>query len=163
MKNSEYLQKVEKAEGKYTMKHLNAPKTTPPGFFLDKKFIWKAIDYDPPKNNVTDEERFTRLGVNSWLDWDNKKYKYFGIWMKEWLGVQGKEFNFAKCTVTYWTQKNRGPTIFCKKQAFIEEWLYENNHDKTREDLREKMLEEVQKIDKRYDLMQIEYDVPEKM
>ena len=157
---------------KYTMKHLNAPKTTPPGFFLDKNFIWKAIDYDPLRDNVSDEDRFARLGVNGWDDWNNKKYKYFGIWMKEWLSVQGKEWHFEKCTVTeiddwlyytYWTQKNRGPTVFCQKQAFIEEWLYENNHDISRVDLRQKMLKKVREVDKRYDLTQIEYNVPEKM
>jgi hypothetical protein len=156
----------------YTMKHLNASQTTPPGFFIDKKFIWKAIDYDPPKNGVSDEERFARMGVDSWSDWDDKKYKYFGMWMKEWLSTQGKEFDFSKCNVreidawlyyTYWTQKNRGPTVYCQKQAFIEEWLYENNHEDTLKDLRELMLEEVRAVDKKYDLTQVEYLMPIKL
>ena len=156
---------------KYTMKHLNAPKTTPPGFFLDKKFIWKAIDYDPLKDKVTDDLRFARLGVSSWGEFRKKKFKYFAMWMKEWLHKQGKQSKLEKCTVreiddwlyyTYWTEKNRGETKYTQKQAFIEEWLYENDHAWTLVDLREIMLKEVREIDKRYDLTQVEYVIPER-
>jgi len=150
----------------YTIKHLNAPQTTPPGFFLEIKFIWKAIDYDPPKDNIPDEARLARLGISTWADWHDKKYKYFGMWMKEWLSVQGKEYNFEKCTVveiddwlywTYWTQKNRGNTEFCQKQAFIEEWLFENNHATTTIDLREIMLRELTTIDQQFNLTHVDF------
>ena len=127
----------------YTLKTLGKESSTPVGFFIGKKFIWKAIDYDPFRDGTTEEERLLKLGVNNWIDWDERKYQYFGIWIIEWLKRQGfkareNESVLASCTInevdnwlyyTYWTEKNRG--IESQKQTYIEEWLYENGHEES--------------------------------
>ena len=41
-------------EAKYTVKEFGAAQTTPPGFFLNKKFIWKAIGYNPGKDETSE-------------------------------------------------------------------------------------------------------------
>ena len=156
----------------YTLKTLDEERSTPAGFFIGKKFIWKAVDYNPFRDDIPQMDRFFRLNVNSWMDWDEKKYQYFGIWIIEWLKKQGfkareNESILASCTInevdnwlyyTYWTEKNRG--MDSQKQAYIEEWLYENGHEESSEDLRDLMLNKIQEVDRKYELSQVEYLVP---